>query len=248
MLKSMQGIETVTLTTNGVLLKRDIEALSEAGLDAVNISLDTLDAHQYKEMCGHDRLKEVLEGIHAALAQPGLKVKLNAVLMRETIDQIPKLAAMARDYPLSLRFIEMMPIGYGKGQELQSEMQVRSVLEEHFGPMLPNDKPHGNGPSHYFKLDGFQGDIGFISALSHKFCTSCNRVRLTADGFLKGCLQYKDGVSLRDLMRNGCTQEQLMHAIETCIYDKPAGHHFAQERPEDVTGEDEGRTMSQIGG
>jgi cyclic pyranopterin phosphate synthase len=143
-----------------------------------------------------------------------------------------------------VRFIEMMPIGYGREFPFQDEESIKAVLEEAYGPMTPADGCFGNGPCHYYTIDGFLGKIGFISAITHKFCDKCNRVRLTADGMLKGCLQFQSGADLREILRDGSTEEQLTHAIEQVIWNKPVSHNFYEMH----TKQDETRAMSQIGG
>jgi cyclic pyranopterin phosphate synthase len=160
-------------------------------------------------------------------------------------DQLVPLVGLAKDSRLSVRFIEVMPIGLGKDLSYRSEAEVRAILEDAYGPMLPYDAKLGNGPCHYFSLPGFTGKVGFISALSHQFCDQCNRVRLTSEGFLKTCLQYEMGVDLKALMEDGCGDDSIAQAVSQAIYDKPHQHHFA-----DTSGEVflEQHVMSQIGG
>ncbi len=281
LIKELPGIEQVTLTTNGILLKDQMAALALAGLDGVNISLDTLDPKEFRNITRRDGLDQVLEGLHAALEVSGLNVKINCVPIagfeEETIScseernssgirqaegeqnkrnlietaelernsrNLIKIAELAARYPVHVRFIEMMPIGLGRQFRLRSEAEIREILEKEYGPMVPDSEIYGNGPSHYYSIEGFRGRIGFISAVSHKFCDKCNRIRLTSEGFLKGCLQFGEGESLRDLMRGGCSEKELRDAIRRVIAAKPEGHHFY----ENPTGQDEERIMSQIGG
>ena len=232
--KAIDGIRTVTLTTNGVLLAQQLPALRAAGLDGVNLSLDTR----------RDLLPRVLEGLEAALAQPGLKVKLNCVPMGDNDDQLVPLAALARDRALDVRFIELMPIGLGSSLPRRTQAEVLEALEEAFGPALPCDQGGGSGPGRYVTFAGFTGRVGFISAVSHQFCESCNRVRLTATGFLKTCLQYETGVNLKALLESGADGAALRAAMEGAIFAKPACHHFSAAG----TAEDERRSMYQIGG
>ena len=138
----------------------------------------------------------------------------------------------------------MMPIGFGKQFPFQDEESIKAVLEEAYGPMHAVNERYGNGPCHYYEIAGFKGKIGFISAMTHKFCSQCNRVRLTSEGFMKGCLQYQEGTDLRGLMRGGCTDEQLKDAIHQVIWNKPVSHNFYEAKTE----QDEIRGMSQIGG
>ena len=243
-LKAVDGIRTVTLTTNGVLLARQLPALRAAGLDGVNLSLDTLDRGQYAAITRRDLLPRALEGLEAALAAPGLRVKLNCVPLKDNGDQWVPLAALARDRALDVRFIELMPIGLGKGLPGRTQAEVLSQLEGAFGPALPCEQGGGSGPGRYVTFAGFAGRVGFISAVSHQFCESCNRVRLTATGFLKTCLQYETGVNLKTLLESGADGAALRSAVEGAVFAKPACHHFSAPG----TAEDEGRSMYQIGG
>lgn len=243
-LKALPGIQNVTLTTNGVELARQMPQLAQAGVDAINISLDTLDAEEFAHITRRDMLPQVLEGIRAAQAFPQVLLKLNVVPIAEQDETLLELAALAREYPIHVRFIEMMPIGFGRKYRSRSEAELVELLGQRFGPLTPVEGNYGNGPGHYYAVPGFQGRVGFISAISHKFCDSCNRVRLTADGYLKTCLQYESGRDLREMLRTGCTDAQLCAAIREAILAKPACHHFTEVNCPDA----EHRAMSQIGG
>ena len=242
--KEVPGIRRVRITTNGLLLADQLPGLLEAGLDGVNLSLDTLDRAQYEALTRRDELDRALAGLNAALAVPGLTVKINCVPSGENDDQLVPLAALARDRELSVRFIELMPIGLGSSLTRRTEAEVLAKLEEAFGPALPCPQEEGGGPSRYVTFKGFRGQVGFISAVSHRFCSSCDRVRLTASGFLKTCLQYDCGAYLKALLDAGADDAQLIDAIRGAIAQKPEGHHFGQA----PTGRDEGRNMNQIGG
>ena len=244
-IKAIPGIRCVTLTTNGVLLAQQLPGLVSAGLDGVNISLDTLNREQFRAITRRDELDRVLAGLNAALECPGLNVKINCLPMGRNDDQLVPLVELARERPLSVRFIEVMPIGLGKDLTYRSEDEVRAILERALGPMEPFHGKLGNGPCHYFSLPGFAGKVGFISALSHQFCSECNRVRLTSDGFLKTCLQYELGVDLKTLMDDGRDDAFLAEAVRQAIYNKPLQHHFT-----DTSGQQalEHHGMSRIGG
>ena len=244
MLKGLDGIEKVTLTTNGVLLKNQIQSLFEAGIDDINISLDTLDASRFAQVTRRESLNQVLEGIEAALQYPAIGLKINCVPVLEDPENLAAVAGLARQYPIHVRFIEMMPIGYGREFQFRGEEEICKILEKSYGTMIPVMERYGNGPCHYYKIEGFQGKIGFISAMTHKFCDQCNRVRMTAEGYLKACLQYQTGTDLKRLMRSGCTDEELTEAIQKVIWEKPVSHHFTSVEAES----DEERLMSQIGG
>ena len=243
-LKAIDGIESVSLTTNGVLLQEQLPNLTQAGLDAVNISLDTLDARLYHEITRVGVLEQVKEGIRATLDYPQLDTKINCVPMGLT-DQNPwELAEIARRYPIHVRYIEMMPIGLGKNHHGQSQEEMMQEIEQRYGKLLPYDKRLGNGPCTYYEIEDFCGKIGFISAISHKFCGSCNRVRLTSQGFLKTCLQFEEGGDLKSLLRQGATTEAIAAKMDEIIRKKPLCHQFEQKKIQN-----ENRlNMSQIGG
>lgn len=243
-IKAIPGIEKVTLTTNGILLGEQLDELMDAGIDAINISLDTLDQELFKKVTRRDGLDKVFEGIEAALAYPGFLLKINSVPIIKEKENFIAVAGLAKKYPIHVRFIEMMPIGFGKQFPFQDEESIKAVLEEAYGPMHAVNERYGNGPCHYYEIAGFKGKIGFISAMTHKFCSQCNRVRLTSEGFMKGCLQYQKGTDLRGLMRGCCTDSELKKAIYQVIWNKPVSHNFYQTKTE----QDEIRGMSQIGG
>ena len=144
-----------------------------------------------------------------------------------------------------MRFIEMMPIGMGREFTFVGEEEIRRMLEEAFGPAKTYGGVLGNGPARYWEFEGFKGKIGFISAVSHKFCSSCNRIRLTSDGFLKTCLQFDEGADLRRILREGGSDEALAAAIDEAVGRKPLGHNFGEKNT--FSGR-ENRGMSQIGG
>ena len=245
MLKELPGIEKVTLTTNGVLLGEQISELAEAGIDNINISLDTLDAIMYASVTRRDMLDKALEGLKEALRYPQVKVKINCVPMRNVNEgQWTALAGLSRDLPVDVRFIEMMPIGLGKEFHGRSQDDILEALRKAYGQETLFYGKCGNGPSVYVKFPGFKGRIGFISAISHKFCGECNRIRLTSEGFLKPCLQYESGTDIKGPLRRGQSDEELAMLIEDAIYRKPRSHHFEQAEGEGF----EQRQMSKIGG
>lgn len=239
-LRAIDGIEEVTLTTNGILLAEQLPELLEAGLGGVNVSLDSVREETFCRLTRREGVERTLAGIDACLAA-GISTKINCVPVAAEEDLLA-LAELARTRPLPVRFIELMPIGLGKGLPRRGEAELRALLEGAFGPLTPYPERLGNGPCRYYTLPGFQGQIGFISAVSHQFCDRCNRVRLTANGFLKTCLQYDRGVWLRPLLAG--SDEALTAAVAEAIWQKPAAHQFSQAAVDDG----EGHMMSQIGG
>ena len=244
MLKEAPGVRRVTMTTNGVLLGEHLNGLLDAGLDAVNISLDTLDRGQYKAITGMDELDRVLASIRRAAGK--LPVRINCVICREINDDAPgELATLARDLPVDVRFIELMPIGAAKGLETVPNASVLARIEEQYGKTTESPGGDGDGPAVYRRADGFTGRIGFISAMHGKFCAACNRLRLTSVGELKPCLCYADTVPLREILRDGAAdkEERIREKIREAVRLKPQAHCF--ERRENVTEEKE---MVRIGG
>ena len=244
MLKEAPGVRRVTMTTNGVLLGEHLNGLLDAGLDAVNISLDTLDRGQYKAITGMDELDRVLASIRRAAGK--LPVRINCVICREINDDAPgELATLARDLPVDVRFIELMPIGAAKGLETVPNASVLARIEEQYGKTTESPGGDGDGPAVYRRADGFTGRIGFISAMHGKFCAACNRLRLTSVGELKPCLCYADTVPLREILRDGAAdkEERIREKIREAVRLKPQAHCF--ECRENVTEEKE---MVRIGG
>ncbi len=244
-IKAMPGIETVSITTNAIFLPEKLPALIEGGLDAVNISLDTLDPGKFGRITRRTGLPVVLEAIDLCL-EAGINTKINAVAMKGiNDDEFVALAELARDKDLAVRFIEYMPIGKNDFEKYVPGQEIREQLEAEFGPMKPDVARRGHGPALYYKPEGFTGSIGFISAMTCAFCESCNRVRLTADGFLKLCLQYDIGTSLRDLMRGGALDEEIKDVIMKTVDKKPKEHTFNDYL--DVKNIEE-KSMNKIGG
>ena len=246
---AVPGIETIAMTTNGVMLADMAEDLVQAGLTGINISLDTLKAASFTELTRRPFFTRVEDGIEA-IAATGLKdVKFNCVpIAGVNEEELPDLVArFTRERPWKFRFIELMPIGcaYEAGFTGVPMAEVHSRLEASFGPLRPVLPEHGvHGPAVYYQAAGFAGQIGFIDAMEHQFCSSCNRVRLTAEGFLKLCLNARTGVDLRHLLRSGMSDEELRQALQQAIYCKPQEHHFKAASYE----EKDSRAMYQVGG
>ena len=251
------GIENVSMTTNGVLLPKMADELKRAGLSRVNISLDTLDPAQFKQITRRGELRQTLDGIEAALAAGFDPVKVNAVVVRSLDQDYLAFARMSVDRPLHVRFIEYMPVGESSGgcgcgwgpedvvpsEELFEAINERARAEGMDG-LVPagDDRPLGWGPARYFEFPGAQGTVGFISPLSRHFCGECNRVRLTADGKLRPCLFSDDEYDVRAALRGqvGADVDGAVRAVfAAALGAKPDEHH-------DKVGTERG--MSQIGG
>ena len=229
-LKAIPGIHKVTLTTNGILLARQLPALLNAGLDSVNISLDTLRPEVFQRITARDEFSHVMEGLRAAL-DSGIPVKLNCVPQAGVNEgELEDLASLAEAHPLQVRVIEMMPIGYGAALPCISGPALRERFARRWPEFAPLPAAQsavlGDGPAVYYTVPGWEGDVGFIAAVHGKFCASCNRVRLTSQGFLRPCLASEAGCDLRELLRSGATDAALLQAIRQTIWAKPREHHF----------------------
>lgn len=250
MLKAVRGIEQVTLTTNGILLPGYIDDLKEAGIDGINVSLDTLDKERYRKLTGYDELNRVSEGISAVLSA-GIPLKLNAVSIDpgepDRLRDACALIEFVKNRAVDIRFIELMPIGFGRGfQGIPHDVLIPSLMKK-YGEMARDEEKHGNGPAVYYRIPGYEGRIGFISALHEMFCDDCNRIRLTTKGYLKSCLCYDTGVDLREILRGGISgtkrREKIRSGIERAISNKPKAHCFLTK--ENIS---EKNPMSLIGG
>ena len=222
-LKNMPGIEKVTLTTNGVLLKDQMSDFARAGLDGLNISLDTLDEACSRRITRRDELGRTLEGISEAMKYPEISLKINCVPLGIPEQDLCRVALFARDHKVHVRFIEMMPIGMGKEFHGVSEEELLRILGEklpRFSPYV--GEPLGNG--------------------------ECNRIRLTSQGFLKTCLQYAAGRDLREVIRSGGSDEVLKAVILEALAEKPDGHAFGGGLEKQKDDKTEKLCMAQIGG
>ncbi|MGO9378186.1 MAG: GTP 3',8-cyclase MoaA [Dissulfurispiraceae bacterium] len=228
----ISGIEDISLTTNGVRLKHLAPALAEAGLKRVNVSLDSLRPDRYKEITRGGDLRIVLDGI-AAAEHAGLHpVKINMVPIRGfNDDEIEDFARLTLKGPAHVRFIEFMPIGatefWNESKYLSSE-EIKNRVER-IAPLMPV-KVRRNGPARYFRVDGAPGVIGFISPLTHHFCGSCNRLRLTSDGKLRPCLFSETEIDLKSALRSGASDKEIERLLRLAVEIKPNSHNISQEK------------------
>ena len=244
-IKNIDKIEQVTLTTNGILLHEMLDDLYDAGIDAINISLDTLNKDNFKKITRRDGLEKVLMSIDKAY-DLGIRVKINCLAIRDfNLREIVEIASFAKDREIDVRFIELMPIGFGKKYTQIDNDEILSILESRFGTFEIVTEKRGNGPAKYYRNQNMKGCIGFISAISHEFCESCNRIRLTSSGFLKLCLHYNKGIDLKGPIRNGISDEDLKKLIHNTIWNKPISHKFGHANGEQDI---ELKNMVQIGG
>lgn len=222
-LAGTRGIDELTLTTNGVLLESMAAQLKAAGLQRVNVSADSAQKENYKQITGFDLLKKVKNGIYKAL-EVGLKpVKINSVIIKGVnVSQIPALAQMNLDLPIAVRFIEYCPTGRQTrpASDYVPNSKVRRIIEDRFGPLTSTLPGSGNGPALYFKIADSAGCIGFISGRSGFFCRSCNRLRLTSDGKVKPCLYSAYSYDLKGLIRAGANDRQVLNLLKRIIAEK----------------------------
>lgn len=247
MIKAVPGIEQVTLTTNGVELSKYVEELKKAGIDGINVSLDTVNREELQKITGRDCLSAVLDGIEAA-CEFEIPTKINTVLQPGLNEKAWKdMVRFAKERKIDVRFIEMMPIGNGMEIASISNEEVRTELEKIYGALEPDRSVHGNGPAVYYHIPGFCGSVGFISAIHGKFCGGCNRIRMTATGEVKPCLCYGDSVSVREVLRaegkHQVSKKAVKDVLERAILQKPKAHCFEEKK--NIT---EKKKMAQIGG
>ncbi len=240
------GVRSLSMTTNGVLLDKLAVPLKEAGLQRVNVSIDTLDPERFKRITRWGSLGEVWAGIEAAERAGLMPVKLNAVVVRGyNEDDVADIAALTRDHDWQVRFIEMMPFGevasFQQGQ-LVSFAEMRSRIEAKLGPLTAVDDGKLDGEARLYRLADGRGDIGFINSVTQPFCASCTRARLTADGKLRMCLLNEYEVDLLTPLRAGATVAELKTLITHATWNKPWGHNLAA----DIIPLN--RVMSEIGG
>jgi len=229
---STEGIRTVSMTTNGVLLKKLAQPLAEAGLKRVNVSIDTLDPEKFHRLTRWGKLEDVWEGVLAA-ERAGLKpVKLNAVVVKGYNESdVADLARLTLEHDWQIRFIEMMPFAgvtdVQTGQVITAA-QIMARLESELGRLEVSNGGKLDGEARVFHLPGAKGDIGFISTVTAPFCETCNRARLTADGRLRLCLLRENEVDLLTPLRAGASLEDLRRLILDGIWSKPWGHGLAE--------------------
>ena len=243
MLSQIEGIDDLSLTTNGVLLKHQAAQLKEAGLHRVNISLDTLKRPRFQEITGYDKLSEVLEGIEQAHRVNLEPVKINVVVMRGiNDDELLDFALLSKE-GWHVRFIELMPLvnrGVRHPEFVSAEEMYHSLAS--LGRLEPCSPPTGNGPARYYQLPGAKGTVGFITPISEHFCFKCNRLRLTADGKLLPCLLSDEEIDLRPALEMGDPSQEIRRLILKAIASKPEGHRVAQGFVP------QRRLMTQVGG
>lgn len=237
---SIPGVNDISLTTNGILLKRYAHELKSAGLKRINVSLDTLKEDKFKKLCGTEGVKEILAGLDEAQNAGISPIKVNTVLIKNfNDDEVIDFVNLAREKGWNQRFIELMPFGELSSSQFISTEEVKNKLAGYYSiKELPSD----NGVAQRFSLDE-ETEIGIISPLSNAFCNDCNRLRLTADGKLRGCLMKDYEVNLLQLLRQGCKDTDIIQGFITAVQMKPSGHEIHRTDFRKCV-----RTMNTIGG
>ncbi len=246
MLVGVPGIKDVGLTTNGIFLPDQAQKLRDAGLERINISLDTLDPVRFRELTRRDGLEQTIEGILAAKAAGFEPVKINAVAMRGiTEHEVVPLAKFAREHQLEMRFIEYMPIGADQWErdKVYFAHEILEQIEEHVAPLVPAQDYDPQAPAMDFEYTDGGGRVGIIASISRPFCMNCNRVRLTADGKLRNCLFAIDETDVKQLIRSGASDEVIADVIRRNVHEKWEGHEINTSRFIKPL-----RTMHSIGG
>ncbi|MGK0466368.1 GTP 3',8-cyclase MoaA [Clostridium sp.] len=235
----ISGIDDISITTNGILLSDVAADLKKAGLNRVNISLDTLNTDKFRSITRVGNLDKVMESIYKCLSIGLTPIKINTVLLRGINDsEFVDFLNLIREIPVEIRFIELMPIGEGAKMYEKNKLSFMELLAVH--PELTQIQTPKSSTAQLYKLEGAKGKIGFISPVSCKFCSDCNKIRLTSTGTIKPCLHSKEEISLRKYLND---EDGLTAALKSAIYNKPLEHHLQEESVSRSI-----KVMSQIGG
>lgn len=248
LLAALPGVKDLSLTTNGILLDEYASPLRQAGLQRVNVSLDTLRPDRYRAITRCGELDRVLKGLEAARREELSPVKVNVVTLRDfNLDEVEDFARLTLESSLEVRFIECMPLG-GFQEWNRSRVvpgaEIREQLEKSFSLVSTPESSEADGPSRMVRIEGAQGRIGFINPLTEHFCGTCNRLRLLPDGTLRTCLFSTEGTDLRTPLRAGISDERLAEIVREAAGRKPKGHGLGEEGPFWCSG----GLMSRIGG
>ena len=238
-MRNVSGVNFIGITTNGVFLSEKADVLKMAGTDSINVSLDTVDSDEFRKITGRNCLKNVIDGIDAAL-DSRIKLKINTVLRSEV--DVLKMTEFANDKNIDIRFIELMPVGIGEKNDIIPRKAVIEKLEKKYGKVCGVSKMHDeNGPAEYYAFRKLGVRVGLIQAVHGKFCDRCNRIRITSDAGLKPCLADSRIIDLKEALDIG--KDELTKIMKKAIYEKPKSHHF-----EDILCEKETKNMNMIGG
>ena len=247
MLKPLPGLRSLSLTTNGVLLKKQAVLLAEAGLTRINVSLDSLVREKFFQLTRRDQFDAVIEGLEELERYPSIHpIKINAVAMRGfTEDEVLDFAALARRKPYIVRWIEFMPLDADqiwRKEDILTGAEILAIIEKEYGPMTRIMGDPSETARRYTFPDGV-GEVGFINPVSEPFCSSCDRIRMTAEGKLRTCLFSTEETDLREPLRSGASDEVIEEVIRRAVWNKELKHYIGDKRFRRAN-----RSMSMIGG
>ncbi len=244
-LTKIQGLLDISLTTNGVLLKDNINKIKSAGIKRINISLDTLNRKKFRQITGYDFFNQIWEGIELAQKMGFDPIKINVVPLKGVnYDELLDIAALSIAYPFHIRFIEYMPMGTNQ-MEIGRHLLFPEIKKQinQLGKLIPVEKGMNDGPAERFKFESARGEIGFIRPISRHFCNTCNRLRLTASGQLRPCLMSDVQVDLKTPLRKGCSDDELTEVFLKAVRLKPSEHNLSVDHPAGISAQ-----MCAIGG
>lgn len=244
-INSVKEIKKIAITTNGFNLLNNLDEFSKNGLNRINISLDSLNSDKYKKITRGGDFEQVMNSIKESSNGNFERIRINVVIMKGiNDDEIFDFVNLTRELNIGVRFIELMPIGEGKRFTSMKNLEILDIIKSKY--TLERDAVEKtDGPASYYKISNFRGEIGFISPLSNRFCESCNRIRVTSNGFLKLCLHYNQGIDLIPYLRRNTSIETLSEIIKNAIYNKPKEHQMNCNSQDNTI---ETKRMNEIGG
>jgi len=247
-LHTIEGLRSLSITTNGILLKQQARALAEAGLTRINVSLDSLQREKFAKLTRRDQLDRVLEGLEELQKYPSIHpVKINAVAVRGfSEDEVLDFVRFARDKAYVMRWIEFMPLDADqlwRKEDILTGGEIKSIIEAAYGPLVPITSSNPSETARRYTFSDGIGEVGFINPVSEPFCASCDRIRLTADGQLRTCLFATEETDLRAILRSGADDEVVAATIRQAVWHKELKHYIGDKRFKRAN-----RSMSMIGG
>lgn len=247
-LHTIEGLHSLSITTNGILLKQQARALAEAGLTRINVSLDSLQREKFAKLTRRDQLDRVLEGLEELQKYPSIHpVKINAVAVRGfSEDEVLDFVRFARDKAYVMRWIEFMPLDADqlwRKEDILTGGEIKSIIEAAYGPLVPITSSNPSETARRYTFSDGIGEVGFINPVSEPFCASCDRIRLTADGQLRTCLFATEETDLRAILRSGADDDVVAATIRQAVWHKELKHYIGDKRFKRAN-----RSMSMIGG
>jgi len=247
-LRKIEGLRSLSLTTNGILLKQMAGALAEAGLTRINVSLDSLIREKFAKLTRRDQLARVLEGLEELEKYPSIHpIKVNAVAIKGySEEEVLEFARLARRKAYVIRWIEFMPLDADqiwRKEDILTGAELKAILEEEYGPLVPITTGDPSETARRYTFSDSIGEVGFINPVSEPFCATCDRIRMTADGQLRTCLFATEETDLRLLLRSNASDEDLVKAIRQAVWNKELKHYIGDKRFKRAN-----RSMSMIGG